>query len=183
MDGSKQAVRKQMLNARKALDGSIISEKSRLIIKRLKATDEYRKTECIYAYMSVRGEVDLRELITEAWTEHKRVAVPRVCGRDMIFYYINDFSDLTEGSYHIQEPKEGLLKAEEENALLLIPGVAFDLGRNRIGYGGGFYDRYLEIHKNHYVAAPAYDFQVLAGIPHEEFDICVNRIITETRII
>jgi 5-formyltetrahydrofolate cyclo-ligase len=101
----------------------------------------------------------------------------------MKFFYITSFEeDLEDGYFGIREPKE-IHPAKEENALLLMPGVAFDEARHRVGYGGGFYDRFLEAHPGMVTVALAFEFQVKEEVPFEEFDIRPSRIVTEKRVI
>ncbi len=175
----KQVLRKQVLDIRKGLSKDEIIERSRQIVLNIISSSEYKNAECIYAYMSVRGEVDVTSLIEAAWRAGKRVAVPKVVDKDLIFYYIKSFEELDSGSFGIREPKAGLKEASAEDALLIIPGVAFDKSGHRIGYGGGFYDRYLEKHTGHFIIAPAYDFQVKEVIAPEEHDIGVDMVVSE----
>ena len=176
----KTALRKQILAQRKALSPEQIAQKSSQIISKIIETSEYKKSECIYAYMPIRGEADMTLLIEKAWRDGKRVAVPRVAGKELIFYYIKSFDELDMGSFGIREPKDGLEEASCEDALLIIPGVVFDKSGHRIGYGGGFYDRYLEAHTRHLIVAPAYDFQVKDKIITQEHDISVDMVICDS---
>lgn len=153
------------------------------ILEHVQGLLEYQKAEVIYAYMDCRHEVETRDLIQAAWKAGKRVAVPKVKGQEMQFYYISSFQDdLEAGSFGIQEPKEQN-PAREEHALLLMPGVAFDGECHRVGYGGGFYDRFLETHPRLTTLALAFEFQVKEAVPFEEFDIRPARVVTEKRII
>ena len=83
--------------------------------------------------------------IEKAWADGKEIAVPKVQGLDMIFYKLTDFAQLEPGYYGIPEPVSGEI-VQWEDALMIMPGVAFDRQNHRVGYGGGFYDRYLEKH-------------------------------------
>ena len=161
---SKQVIRKQMLEYRSSLSVEEVSKKSKRIINKILATDFYKEAGCIYAYISTRNEVDLQELIEVSLAEGKRVAVPRVSGQDMFFFYIKSYDELEKGNFGILEPKECTIPAEEKDALMLIPGVAYDKNGNRVGYGGGYYDRYLAKDHRHYIVAPAYDFQIIDGL-------------------
>lgn len=111
--------------------------------------------------------------------DHKRVAVPRVEGKNMTFYYLENWEQLQPGYFQIPEPAWGTA-ASEENALLIMPGVAFDANCNRAGYGQGFYDRYLEAHPDHPTIAIAFDFQLVDEVPSEPTDIRPDMVITET---
>lgn len=179
----KQVFRKLMLEQRKNMLLSDVEEKSKAIVSNILSTTEYKNADCIYAYISTRNEVDLANLIEAAWTDGKRIAVPRVCGQDMDFYYIDSFDDLSKGNFGILEPAEHTEKADNKTALMLIPGVAYDKTGNRVGYGGGYYDRYLAKEHGHYIVAPAYEFQLVNEILTEEHDIRVDKIICESVVL
>ena len=119
----------------------------------------------------------------EAWKVGKRVAAPKVHGEDMDYFYIRSMEDLEPGYFQIPEPKEGLAKAEEEDALVIVPGVAFDSHLHRCGYGKGFYDRYLKAHPHHTAIAIALEFQVVEEVPSEQFDVCPDMLVTPLRTI
>ena len=103
-----------------------------------------------------------------------------VVGKNLVFYVLEDFSQLEQGYFGIEEPARGE-RACREDALMIVPGVAFDPQRHRIGYGQGFYDRYLSVHREHTTFAVAFDFQVLNRVPAEAADICPSLLITESR--
>ena len=111
------------------------------------------------------------------------MAVPKVTGpHEMKYYYLEDFSQLKPGYFQIPEP-EDCPEAAEEDAFLIVPGVAFDENRHRAGYGQGFYDRYLAGHRKHKTAAIAFEFQIVEEVPAEPTDIFPEKVITEERII
>lgn len=178
---TKKHIRQEIFARRKAASDEKILEDSRRIFKSLRSLPEYRKARWVYAYVDCRHEVMTREFIETAWKDGKEVAVPKVEGKDMVFYSIRDFSELEEGYYGIQEPATGR-KAEAEDALMIVPGVAFDKNRHRIGYGGGFYDRYLSVHRDHTTAAVAFEFQLLDHLPCEPTDILPEILVTEKQI-
>ena len=127
--------------------------------------------------------VSLPEFQEAAWKAGKRVAVPKVTGaHEMKYYYLESFEQLAPGYFQIPEPAWGE-EAKDEDAFLIVPGVAFDKNRHRAGYGQGFYDRYLSVHRKHKTAAVAFDFQIVEEVPAEATDIFPDKVITETRII
>ena len=127
------------------------------------------------------GEVGTRPLMLEAWKLGKTVWVPKVHGETMDFYEITSFDELKPGAYGILEPDAGI-PASADDGLMIMPGVAFDTNRNRVGYGGGYYDRYLESHPQLHTLALAFDMQVLFEVPAEEQDIKPQLLVTETNI-
>lgn len=90
------------------------------------------------AYADYNHEVITRYIIEQAWKDGKEVAVPKVFGKDMVFYRLTDFSQLESGYFGIPEPKEDGETVSWEEAMMVMPGVAFDVNCNRVGYGGGF---------------------------------------------
>ena len=183
----KKALRKEIKALRAAHTDEQIHELSLGVRDRVLTLQEYRQAEVIYAYVDCKYEVETSDIIRAAWADGKRVAVPKVLGQDMKFFYITSLeNDLEEGYYGIREPYEKHAADEsgdEEKALMLMPGVAFDEERHRIGYGGGFYDRFLEAHPKLSRVALAFEFQVKESVPYEAFDICPEKIVTEKRVI
>ncbi len=118
---------------------------SRTITDKVTALPAYKNTERILVYANYNHEVVTGFIIKEAWKAGKEVAVPKVVGKDMVFYKLTDFARLEPGYLGIPEPVWGRSSTGQE-ALMIMPGVAFDRANHRVGYGGGFYDRYLEKH-------------------------------------
>jgi 5-formyltetrahydrofolate cyclo-ligase len=175
---TKQAIRKQIFAARKTVSDAEVEAWSRQITERTAALTEFVQAKRILAYADYNHEVMTRFLIEAAWQAGKEVAVPKVVGKDMQFYLLKDFSQLEPGYFGIPEPAAGELTDWEE-ALMIMPGVAFDRQNHRVGYGGGFYDRYLEKHPRIGRLAVAFDFQILPEVPVEPTDIFPQWIVTE----
>ena len=140
----KKEIRKKIFKARKEHTDAWIREKSHVITETLTKLPEYRNAERIMAYADYNHEVITRYMIEQAWKDGKEVAVPKVFGKDMIFYKLTDFSQLESGYFGIPEPREDGETVSWEDAMMIMPGVAFDEKCDRVGYGGGFYDRFLE---------------------------------------
>lgn len=177
----KKDIRKQVFARRRQLSEKELEEKSRGICEKILKTGQWKEASCIYAYMDCKGEVCMRTLLMAAWEQGKRVAVPKVFGQEMRFFYITSYDDVSPGYYEIPEPTGGE-EASCETALMIMPGVAFDEKLHRCGYGGGFYDRFLKIHTELKTIAPAFDFQVVPEVPAEAFDISPQMLVTETKI-
>lgn len=176
---TKQEMRKIVKGYRQSLSKEDAAIKSITILNKLFGTEQYQQAECIYCYIDFNNEVMTMPLIRKAVKDGKRVAVPRISGDSMEFYYIRSHAELEKGSYGIMEPCASCPQAEETDAVLVMPGVAFDRENHRIGYGGGFYDRYLERENSHYKIALAYEFQIFEHIPYEEHDICPDVVLSE----
>lgn len=184
----KKEIRKLVFARRKAASDEQILIGSRAIFDRVRATEDYKKASTVFVYMDYKKEVMTREFIEQCWADGKKVAVPKVHGEIMKFYYIEYFGQLESGYTGILEPIThcpGIVTCadDDEEALFILPGVAFDPQRHRIGYGGGFYDRYQAAHPHHTTMAVAFEFQIMDEVPYEETDICPMYIITESRVI
>lgn len=175
---TKKEIRKKIFAARRACTDAQVKEWSQAITRRVAALPAFRRAERILVYADYNHEVMTGYLIEEAWKAGKEVAVPKVVGKDMVFYKLTDFSQLEPGYFGIPEPARGEI-VEWPQALMLMPGVAFDRNNNRCGYGGGFYDRYLETHPEVERVALAFDFQIVDAVPTEPTDICPQIVVTE----
>lgn len=136
----------------------------------------------LYIYVDCKGEVGTGRIMAEAFQRGMNVWVPRVAGDAMLFCRIRGRDELKPGTYGILEPT-GQESPSGEEGLMVMPGVAFDEACHRIGYGGGFYDRYLAKHRKLRRMAIGFEFQVLGEVPHEEYDICPEILVTERRVI
>lgn len=178
----KSTIRTKIRQQKRALNKEEILTLSKACIKKLLELDVIKNYDVICPYVSYNQEVATWDLIKQLLHMKKRVAVPKVLGTEMEFYYIKQFSDLCPGAYGILEPvMEQIL--EEPKALVIMPGLAFDEKKNRIGYGGGFYDKYLEKHKDYFKVALAYEFQIFETLEVEQFDIKPDIIVTDKRVI
>ena len=175
----KKALRKAIGEKKRALSEAQIEERSRILADRLFATNAYQEANSLYAYLSFNQEVRTAPIIRRAWADGKRVAVPKVVGREMVFIWLDDFGQLKEGYYGIPEPVEDGPVADDPCALVLMPGLAFDRAGHRIGYGGGFYDRFLAREPGHPRLALCFDFQLIDALEVEDHDVPVDRVITE----
>lgn len=161
-------------------------KKDPMIAAQVRALKEYQEAKMVFIYVSFRDEVDTTGIMESAWREGKRVACPRIQGKEMTFYEVFSWDDFHEGMMGILEPNETtvLVTPGTANSFMLMPGLAFDRERRRIGYGGGYYDRYLKIWGGTIpTAALAYTEQIWEQLPSEKQDIRPDRIITEEGII
>lgn len=179
--GRKKVIRKQVFAARKAHTDQQIDDWSRKIAETVTALPEYSNSRRILAYADYNHEVMTKYIIEAAWKDGKEVAVPKVVGQDMVFYKLTDFAQLEKGYFGIPEPARGEIVQWEE-ALMIMPGVAFDRQNHRVGYGGGFYDRFLEKHPYITRVAVAFEFQMMSEVPVEPTDISPEIIVTEKEI-
>lgn len=178
----KKEIRKEVFRQRKAADPSDLERRSAKINQTIIGMSAFQEADTVYVYMDCKGEVSVRPLLETAWAMGKKTAAPRVTGPgQMKYYYITSYDDVVPGYYDIPEPVTEI-EAQEERALLIVPGVGFDRDRHRCGYGQGFYDRYLAAHPQHTSIAIAFDFQVFDGVPFEETDVAPELLVTESAV-
>lgn len=179
----KDLIRKQMKQLRADMTRTERFEKSMQIFEQLITVPEFKRADRIYTYVSMDNEIDTIMLIDYSLSLEKRVFVPRVSGKDMEFYEISDISELNPGYRGIYEPDiNGKEPDYSRTGFMCMPGLAFDRSYNRIGYGGGFYDRYLSVENKLYKAALAYEAQLLESIPAQDGDVRPDMIVTEESI-
>lgn len=178
---SKKDIRKRVLEERNFITEKEWEEKSHSIFKKVVTHPFFLKADTIYCYVDYRKEVGTREIIEKAWQLGKKVAVPKVEENGMQFYYIRDFSELQHGYRQILEPIT-TFAADGAHGLVIMPGAAFDRKHNRIGYGKGFYDRYLDSHQNLKSLAIAFEMQMVEEILAEPYDFRPEVIVTEEQI-
>ena len=176
---SKRDIRLEVLEKRARMSPEERASKSRAIGDRLMKTGLWADAKTVFLYMSLPGEGETDRLIAEAWSQGKQVAVPKVTEEGLVFSKLDSFEELSEGSFHVREPRE-IREISDGRALVIMPGVAFDIKCNRIGYGKGFYDRYLFEHRGHPAVALSFDFAVYSKIPSGPHDIKPGLIITES---
>lgn len=179
---NKFITRKEIKDKRAFMSPELVKRLSGEIARQLFVTEEYRDADTVCFYISTKNEVDTMDMITHALRNGKRVAAPKVRGKEMDFIEFSEKAALREGAFGILEPEGGKVM-DTRHALLIMPGVAFDESCNRIGYGGGFYDRYLANHVVKAKIALAYEIQIVEKLETEHFDVRPDMIITEKRII
>lgn len=181
---TKQEAREEMKKRRKAFTGAERAEADWKIRRNLLELEVVKTAENFFSFVSYGTEVDTRELISLLLQQKKRVAVPRVKGRDMDFYQISSLEQMKPGYQGILEPCTQK-RVRGENGVMLLPGLAFDEKKHRVGYGGGFYDCYLagKAGENLITVAVAYDFQLVEHIMTESFDWTPDILVTDKRII
>lgn len=183
----KKRLRDQILKRRDALSPSEVIEKSRLIQQRLFRNSWYQTARSILFYVSYDNEVNTHDMIQKSLRDEKNVIVPKtnVKNKTLLLSKLRHWDDLCPGTYSILEPKETCIQDISLSCidLCIMPGIAFDDKGNRIGHGGGYYDRLLQGKCHAHRIGLAYEFQIVKNIPAEPHDIRVEKIITEKRTI
>lgn len=174
---NKKELRQMIREKKRAMTEEEICRKSEQLGQLFADTDAYRQAKTIYGYLPYNQEVRTVPMLEQAIRDGKRVAVPKVFGDEMKFLYLDDLNRVAKGYAGIPEPVDDGPEADDPTALVLMPGLVFDRQGHRIGYGGGFYDKFLCAEPNHPTVALCYDFQVLPLLETEEFDIPVDLVL------
>ena len=173
-----------MRRIRREMPPEIVQKKDQAIYERLISMEQYRRAKTIVVYVSKELEVDTRRLMEKAWEDGKKVAAPRCVEntRLMNMHLITSMDDLQEGAYGILEPKESLPILEDtKNALCIVPAFCNDYRGYRVGYGGGYYDRYLA-RCGAFSLALAYEAQRVPQAAAQEHDVLLGAVASENRL-
>lgn len=191
----KKELRREVLVRRDAMSQQVCIEKSGMIADKVIRMPEFQKSNKILLYAPIRNEVETKEIREEAKCLKKEIFYPRVLGKEMKFYRVGESTEFETSPYGICEPKPELAELfvpeKEDMIFVLVPGVVFDEAGSRIGYGGGYYDKYLQWLEeeisvdNICKVAIAYDCQLVeeGRIKKETHDVAMDFIVTETRLL
>ena len=181
----KKEIRSQMRRIRREMSPQTVQEKNDRIYKRLIATQQYRQAKTVVVYVSKELEVDTRRLMEHAWADGKQVAAPRCVEntRLMKMHLIGSMEDLEEGAYGILEPYSNLPVLEDTtNAICIVPAFCNDYRGYRVGYGGGYYDRWLESFSGTTVGL-CRECVLQRSLPVEPHDLGVHVLVTDRRVL
>lgn len=178
----KRELRDGFKKARRALAADNQARRDSQILQRLLQLPEYREAELVLTYVSTAIEVDTRALIEQALRDGKRVAVPRCTpGKiDMKFYLIRGLDELEPGAFGVLEPNPGRSRElrRYDHSVCILPGLGFDLQGYRLGYGKGYYDRFLSRYSGKNVGV-CYNICLKTLLPHGRYDKMVDVLVTE----
>ena len=181
MAETKENIRRQFLEKRDWLSADLIDIASKQIRKNLGKVEQYRKAQVIACYHSTGSEVRTHEIMQEILSHGKILALPRVEGDNLVFCEVKKFEDLEKGEFGIMEPKQ-YCKSASQFDLIIVPAIAMAKNGQRLGYGMGFYDRFLSDKKIPSIAL-AFSKSIAKSIPHSEGDVKIDIIVTEDEII
>ena len=173
----KTSLRKQIREQKRAMTPRQIETASQKLCQLFLTSELYRQAKTIYGYLPYNQEVRTLPVLQQALADGKRVAVPKVYEDEMRFIYLTDLNQVETGYAGIPEPIADDPIADDPTALVLMPGLAFDREGHRIGYGGGFYDKFLNAEPGHPTVALCYAFQMVEELPTEEFDVPVDWVL------
>jgi len=181
---TKEELRKEFLKKMRALSIEEVKERSQCIQKKLERLELYQKAKKIMVYYPLKGEVDLLDMVREA--KRKTFCFPKIEKERLVPYQVKNLeTDFEKGKFGIKEPIEGKCRRVEveELDLVIVPGVAFDHEKNRLGRGKGYYDRFLKELKDTISVGVAFNFQIIDNLPYlSSQDERVNILVSETNV-
>jgi len=179
----KAALRKATIHTLNNLDPHKKSEIEAVLLQQLTATSAWQTAETIGVTISQGFEWDTKPIIEAAWKAGKHICAPKCTPKErkLTFYQFTNYNQLEVVYYDLLEPKanETVAVSKNEIDLLIVPGLIFDKKGYRIGFGGGYYDRYLADFSNQTLALACEAIQVVEAVPAEHFDIPVQQLVTE----
>ncbi len=184
MPPSKQQLRSTIAAKRSALDAQWLHDNSARVVERLHAHEAFSAAKTVALYMAIDGEVQLNGLFPSCRETGKQTCIP-LFNPELKRYemaQINADTRFRTGNYGIPEPISPVLISLDSIDLMIVPGVAFDAAGNRLGRGGGYYDRLLAGFSG-FSAAVAFDFQIVSEVPCAAHDRPVDCVITPTKIL
>ena len=173
----KKELRRSIRDQKRAMSEAEIVSRSEKLAELFYASEAYQNAKTIYGYLPYNQEVRTVPMLERALQDGKRVAVPKCYGDEMKFIFMDDLSKVEKGYANIPEPIADEPVADDETALVLMPGLAFDPQGHRCGYGGGFYDKFLAAEPEHPTLALCYEFQMFPVLETEEHDIPVDYVL------
>lgn len=176
MNQNKRALRSAIQAKRQALNPQEIVRRSALLCQRVLCSPDYQAACSIYGYFPFHQEVDILPLLNRALADGKQVALPKCIGPEMRFVFVSDLTRVQYTARGVPEPADNAPVARDTSALVIVPGLVFDRRGYRIGYGGGYYDRFLVKEPNHPTIALCYDFQLLDRLEPDPYDVPVDTI-------
>lgn len=182
----KKILRKEMIRKRDELSPLEIQNLSEKVISRVIESDIYKNSKNIFTFVSFKSEVFTHNFIKNSILNGKKIFIPHIIDKTMHPVELKDFKDLEIGFYNILSMPEDKIKISkgDEIDLVIVPGLIFGKNMYRIGYGGGYYDKFLSNKEiSAYKLGICYDFQVIDEIQNDIYDIPVDKIITDKRII
>lgn len=180
---SKINLRKKYQYLRNQLSLQEVFRCSETISQKILSSVHYANASVVFVYMAMLNEVNLESLIIEALSENKLVAIPKIESRRMTFYQLTHIDAVKLGHFNILEPISDAIISPCANDLVIVPGIVFDRRGYRIGYGGGYYDKFLgNLQRDIRTIGVCYDAQIVPELPKDNHDLPVQEIYTEKQV-
>lgn len=182
----KYDLRAKMKQIRTNMDESVQSRLNRAIRIKLFTSREYKECSTVIIYISTPIEVDTKGIIIRAWKDGKSVIVPKCIDgtHEMDFYRIRSYNDVEPGTFGVLEPVEDKAKKVTtfKNSICIVPALSYDKFGYRLGYGGGYYDRFLSKYNGKKIGI-VYNDCISQKLVHGRYDVPVDMVITENEVV
>ena len=173
----KAELRDRIRRRKRQMTETEIAEKSRILTEAFLKSDAYRQCKTLYGYLPYNQEVRTQAILEQALRDGKTVAIAKCYGFEMRFIRTDDLSRIQKLPRRAPEPIADAPVACDPTALVLMPGLAFDALGHRLGYGGGYYDRFLAAEPDHPTVALCFDFQMVEHLETQDFDVPANLVL------
>ena len=177
----KARIRRQLLDERDSLSQDFINITSKQVQDNLRKIDFFRNAKSVGCYYSIGSEVRTQDILHEILNSGKDVSLPKVEKNNLVFRKIKSLSELEQGNFSVMEPKESCPTVKKMD-VIVVPAIALTREGYRLGYGFGYYDRYLSSKKSKTIAL-TYSKQVVRSFPHSDHDVRIDCMVTEDEII
>ena len=177
----KAALRKYLLEKRDATSAELRNISSEMIHQNLKQISSFTNSQNIACYFPIGSEINTYDIMLDILEQNKNLLLPRIVNDNLQFYIVSNLEKLEKGNFEIMEPKDSCKKAEKIDCVL-IPTVGVSKSGVRLGYGKGYYDRFLSLIDAVKISL-TYSKQIVKSIPNDSHDIKIDLIITEDEII
>ncbi len=151
--------------------------KDNLIYQKVINNKDILSSKTLLIYISINNEVDTIKIINY-FLNTKNIAVPKIIDNDMFFCYVTNLNELTSGKYNIPEPTNENIVTDFDNAICIVPGICYDKKNYRVGYGKGYYDRFLSKNKIKTIGL-CYKECMIEKIDNDKYDYKIDEVITE----
>lgn len=173
----KSELRQEILKLRKELDPQLRFQMDQEIFKILVSKRAFCQAQSVYCYADIGNEAGTGQILQYLWDRKIKVALPKVQGKEMKFYQVTQRGQLEKGCMGIMEPMDGLAEVSDPDGLVIVPGLAFDREGYRMGYGGGYYDRFFSREPDHVKIGIGYGFQLVERVPRDPWDVRLDDVV------
>lgn len=151
--------------------------KDNLIYQKVINNKDILSSKTLLIYISINSEIDTIKIINY-FLNTKNIAVPKIIDNDMFFCYVTNLNELTSGKYNIPEPTNENIVTDFDNAICIVPGICYDKENYRVGYGKGYYDRFLSKNKIKTIGL-CYKECMIEKIDNDKYDYKIDEVITD----
>ena len=179
----KELIREKMLNHRASIPYKQKVAWDAAINKHLIQFMETHRPDVVHSFLPMQEEVNVMTTIESLYTSGVKIVCPKALSGGILEHYeLVDIDKMCKGVYGTRYPAGGMLYTGDMD-IIIVPGLGFDTNKNRVGYGGGYYDRFLRKHNESLKLAVAYPFQIQDNIPSDKYDVPVDIVVTPEVII